>query len=166
MQSTGHSSMHALSSTSTQVCAMMEGTGGLLSSFWSLLLSQYGGSVAGAASACDNTAARWILLGSVSLPAHIAIRRSPVITGIPHFADPVTLGVRDQPAAWTCPAATLPSPLWPERSVVILTRTAFPPSVPNVWVWPRSAPARFAFRFAVGAGAYQQDTPCGEEPVK
>src|ERR1039457_5781315 len=72
--------------------------GGLLSSFWSLLLSQYGGSVAGAASACDNTAARWILLGSVSLPAHIAIRRSPVITGIPHFADPVTLGVRDQPA--------------------------------------------------------------------
>src|ERR1035441_2694000 len=98
MQSTGHSSMHALSSTSTQVCAMMEGTGGLLSSFWSLLLSQYGGSVAGAASACDNTAARWILLGSVSLPAHIAIRRLPVITGIPHFADPVVLGVRDQPA--------------------------------------------------------------------
>src|ERR1035441_261813 len=100
MQSTGHSSMHGLSSTSTQVCAMMYVTGGLLSSFWSLLLSQYGGSVAGAASACDNTSAGWFFLGSVSLPAHIAIRRSPVITGIPHFADPVVLGVRNQPAGY------------------------------------------------------------------
>src|SRR5208283_1057248 len=38
MQSTGHSSMHALSSTSTQGCAMMWVTGELLSPFLSSLL--------------------------------------------------------------------------------------------------------------------------------
>src|SRR5579859_2119133 len=49
-------------------------------------------------SASDNTGAPLALRSAGALPAHTAICGGPHITGVPYFADPVVLGVRDQPA--------------------------------------------------------------------
>src|SRR4029077_7582347 len=65
-----------------------------------------------------------------------------------------------QPAAGlTCRTATF---FLAERAVVIRTTTAFRPAGPNVWRTCFSTPARFAGP----DGVYQQDTVCGDFPVK
>src|SRR5438477_10302278 len=97
MQSTGHSSMHDLSSTSTQGCAMMYVTCELL----------HRPALAGRLSAqFDATGGRSAIAG----PAPAARRLAPLIAGVADGADPVGRGVRYQPACHRPARRALPDP--------------------------------------------------------
>src|SRR5579864_9576309 len=78
------------------------------------------------ASARDNTAERLAQRLAVrrasAPPAHTAICGVPLITGVPHIADPVVLGVRYQPADHR-PGRVLPGVHDRDAPVLIFIRT-------------------------------------------
>src|SRR5215469_14046944 len=98
MQSTGHSSMHPLSSTSTQGRAMMYVT------------SYHSSSVPTDRRVSAELYALRGCGGDRAGPSSGAVGRRPPVARVSHVSDPVLGSVRDQPGRYRPPVAGAPDP--------------------------------------------------------